>query len=655
MNKVWPVQLIEAGASPGEMGLSEWVAQPVVRDEETLAFLHEFINEASDGLNKAEQVLLEVEKAGPDPERVNKLFRVFGTIKDLSSLLSLAQITELGQQTETLLNQVREGKIPLADAVLDLVFDATEKLRLGIDGVQIAVERGAEVAVLEALAPLLAKLRAASDGVALEASVLPVASPTAKIGDILEQIGAVAHEQVEQALEAQKESGRKFGEELIAQGAIRPKDVAQAIRAQTRAQTDTALQAGKIQETLKVDVARIDRLVEMIGELVIVESMVVHSPEILKITAQNVRNYLGQLSRITRELQDIGMRMRMVPVRGVFQKMARLVRDLGKKMGKEATLITSGEGSEIDRSMVDQLSDPLVHMIRNSMDHGLESADKRARAGKGPCGTIWLSAYHQGGSIVIEFKDDGQGLNREAILAKARETGIVKGSERPSDAELDNLIFAPGFSTAKVVTEVSGRGVGMDVVRKNIEGMRGRVRLSSVPGQGTTFRMFLPLTMAIIDGMILACGKEHYIIPTLQIIEALRPTREMITSFAGRSEQVNIRSEILPLVRLAELLGVAGAKTDPTEAQVMVLESGGKKIGLMVDEVQNQQQVVIKSLGSGLSYTQYLSGAAILSDGRVGLILNGDAIVHRVEEDKAGEDRLRPKKEKRSSSRSLND
>jgi len=655
MNKVWPVQLIEAGASPGEMGLSEWVAQPVVRDEETLAFLHEFINEASDGLNKAEQVLLEVEKAGPDPERVNKLFRVFGTIKDLSSLLSLAQITELGQQTETLLNQVREGKIPLADAVLDLVFDATEKLRLGIDGVQIAVERGAEVAALEALAPLLAKLRAASDGVALEASVLPVASPTAKIGDILEQIGAVAHEQVEQALEAQKESGRKFGEELIAQGAVRPKDVAQAIRAQTRAQTDTALQAGKIQETLKVDVARVDRLVEMIGELVIVESMVVHSPEILKITAQNVRNYLGQLSRITRELQDIGMRMRMVPVRGVFQKMARLVRDLGKKMGKEATLITSGEGSEIDRSMVDQLSDPLVHMIRNSMDHGLESADKRARAGKGPCGTIWLSAYHQGGSIVIEFKDDGQGLNREAILAKARETGIVKGSERPSDAELDNLIFAPGFSTAKVVTEVSGRGVGMDVVRKNIEGMRGRVRLSSVPGQGTTFRMFLPLTMAIIDGMILACGKEHYIIPTLQIIEALRPTREMITSFAGRSEQVNIRSEILPLVRLAELLGVAGAKTDPTEAQVMVLESGGKKIGLMVDEVQNQQQVVIKSLGSGLSYTQYLSGAAILSDGRVGLILNGDAIVHRVEEDKAGEDRLRPKKEKRSSSRSLND
>jgi two-component system chemotaxis sensor kinase CheA len=320
------------------------------------------------------------------------------------------------------------------------------------------------------------------------------------------------------------------------------------------------------------------------------------------------------------------MHMRMVPVSGVFQKMARLVRDLSRKSGKQVRLVTSGETTEVDRSMVENIADPLVHMIRNAVDHGLEPPDARVAAGKPPMGEIRLSACHEGGSVVIQIEDDGRGLDQAAIVRKAVEKGLIESADGMSEAEISALIFAPGFSTAKEVTEISGRGVGMDVVKRNIESMRGRILISSTRGAGTRFKIVLPLTLAIIDGMLVACGRERYIIPTLSIIESIQPTRAMLVSLASTNEMINLRGEILPLVRLDRLFGVHAAKTEPTEALVVVVEGVGRRIGLLVDEVVTQQQVVIKSLGEALHKTRFMSGAAILSDGRVGLILNVEEI-----------------------------
>jgi two-component system chemotaxis sensor kinase CheA len=382
----------------------------------------------------------------------------------------------------------------------------------------------------------------------------------------------------------------------------------------------------KLRETVKVDLERVDNLVAMVGELVVVESMVVNAPEIAKSASARVRNCLSQLAKVTRDLQDVGMRMRMLPVAGVFQKMARMSRDLGRKSGKQLRLLLAGETTEMDRSMVEQIADPLLHMIRNAVDHGIEPPDERRKAGKPEEGTIRLSAYHEGSSIVIELADDGRGLDRDAILAKARAQGLLGPDDTLSELEIHMLIFAPGFSTAKQVTEVSGRGVGMDVVKRNVEAVRGRVGISTTPGQGTTFKLVLPLTLAIVDGMLVACGQDRYIIPTLSVIESIQPTEGMLVTFAGQVEMINVRGHILPLVRLARLFSVTGAKSDPTQALVVIIEGMGRRVGLLVDEVVTQQQVVIKSLGQGLGPTRFLSGATILADGRVGLIINVEEI-----------------------------
>jgi two-component system chemotaxis sensor kinase CheA len=382
----------------------------------------------------------------------------------------------------------------------------------------------------------------------------------------------------------------------------------------------------QLRETVKVDLERVDSMVEMIGELIIVEAMVVHAPELQRIGSLKLRNYLNQLTKISRDLQNVAMRMRMVPVRNVFQKMARMVRELSRKTGKDVVLELAGEDTEMDRSMVERIEDPLVHLVRNAMDHGVETTAERIKSGKPGRSTLRLSAYHEGGSIVVELKDDGRGLNRDRILAKAREKKLIADGQELNDMEVHALIFLPGFSTAAAVTEISGRGVGMDVVKRNIEGMRGRVTVASQPGQGSAFRMVLPLTLAIIDGMLVMCGAEKYIIPSLSIVESLRPSEDMISRAAGRGEVINVRGEILPLLRLHRLLEMNAAERIITEGHVVVVEGMGRKVGLVVDDVLTQQQVVIKPLGSGMGDTDFLSGAAILSDGRVGLILNVDRL-----------------------------
>ena len=579
-------------AAPAASGPQASATSPqrVTRDEETLGLIAEFLSESEEGLARADQILMQVEHADAGAEAVNGLFRIFHTVKGVAGFLELTEITTLAHTTETVLNRCREGTLALAGKRLDVVFDATAMVRRMLAELRAAVQESVPFATRENLEELLQRLRALTED-GIPAVAAGPAEPTP-----IEPAASVSSPDFAPLAEPTPAAPRAAGG------------------------------ASKLRETVKVDLERVDNLVAMVGELVVVEAMVGNAPEIAKSASARVRNCLSQLAKVTRDLQDVGMRMRMVPVAGVLQKIARMSRDLGRKSGKPLRVVLAGEATEMDRSMVEQIADPLVHMIRNAVDHGIEPPDERRKAGKPEEGTIRLSAYHEGSSIVIELADDGRGLDRDAILAKARAQGLLGPDDTLSELEIHMLIFAPGFSTAKQVTEVSGRGVGMDVVKRNVEAVRGRVGISTTPGQGTTFKLVLPLTLAIVDGMLVACGQDRYIIPTLSVIESIQPTEGMLVTFAGQVEMINVRGHILPLVRLARLFSVTGAKSDPTQALVVIIEGMGRRVGLLVDEVVTQQQVVIKSLGQGLGPTRFLSGATILADGRVGLIINVEEI-----------------------------
>jgi two-component system chemotaxis sensor kinase CheA len=307
--------------------------------------------------------------------------------------------------------------------------------------------------------------------------------------------------------------------------------------------------------------------------------------------------------------------------------MARLVRDLSRKSGKAINFQSKGDETELDRAFVDKIGDPLVHMIRNAVDHGIESPHDRLVAGKAPEALVELRAFHEGGNIHVEVRDDGRGLNKEAILAKAMEKGLISPEDRLSDQEVYNLIFLPGFSTAKVVTEVSGRGVGMDVVKRNIEELRGYVQIQSELGKGTRFKIILPLTLALIDGMVVKVGDERYIIPVLSVVESLRPAAGMVTSLIGKGEMLTLRSRQVPLFRVGRIFGNEKAVSDATKALVVVVEHEGRHVGLMVDDLIGMQQTVIKSLGSGITHGAGFSGGAIMADGRVGLIVDVAGVI----------------------------
>ena len=355
--------------------------------------------------------------------------------------------------------------------------------------------------------------------------------------------------------------------------------------------------------------------------------MVVQNPELKAITSAHLSRCLGQLRGITTDLQRTAMSLRMVPIRNTFQKMSRLVRDLALQQGKEIALSLEGEDTELDRNIVEELSDPLVHMIRNSADHGIEMPEARVAAGKPAAGTITLRAFHQGGFIVIQIEDDGRGLSAAKIRKKAIERGIIKADENLDEREIFDLIFAAGFSTAEKVTDLSGRGVGMDVVRRNIEKMRGKIEISSIEGEGTTFTLYVPLTLAIIEGLLVGIGEERYVIPTLSVRESFRPLPGMVTQVQGRGEVVSVRGRLTPILRLGRHLNTPHTALDPTQGIIVVVEAGQDSRCLLVDQLIGKQEVVIKSLGEMFRHQTEFAGAAILGDGRVGLILDINALV----------------------------
>ncbi|MCK5229414.1 MAG: chemotaxis protein CheA, partial [Desulfobulbaceae bacterium] len=378
----------------------------------------------------------------------------------------------------------------------------------------------------------------------------------------------------------------------------------------------------KVTASIKVNVDKLDVLVNAVGELVIMQSLVRQNSLIMGLNNPKLTRDFGQLTRITSELQKTAMAMRMVPIRQTFQKMIRLVRDLSKKSGKQVDLIMEGEETEIDRNMVESIYDPLVHMIRNSVDHGVQTPKEREAVGKPGKGTVWLRAYQKGGNIVIEIEDDGQGLNAKKIREKAILRGLIQESDQVSDYDLNNLIFTAGFSTVDKITDVSGRGVGMDVVKKTVEKLRGKVEIISQSGKGSLFVIRLPLTLAIIDGIVVRVGEERYIIPTTGIRESLRPEEKNLNTVYGRGETLLIRNRLLPIIRLYEIFNVEPTSTDICDAIVVVVETEGYERALMVDELLGKQEVVIKSLGGYMTNISGVAGGTILGDGRVGLILD---------------------------------
>jgi len=409
--------------------------------------------------------------------------------------------------------------------------------------------------------------------------------------------GVVSGEDVKDALDVQKkEYGKKLGEIFVEQKKVETKNVISALREQKRSGQPVSLQ-------VKVETGKLDNIVDMVGELAIAQSMLRQNELIMTSKDRKLDQINNQLNLITSALQKTAMSLRMVPIKNTFQKMVRLVRDLAKKAGKEVQLVMSGEDTEIDRNMVEEIYEPMVHMIRNSIDHGLELSQERKAANKPKQGSIYLKAYHKGGDIVIEIQDDGQGLNREKILKKAISSGLIKEGEKLTEGEINNLIFHPGFSTAEKITDVSGRGVGMDVVKnKIIEKLRGRVEVQSVPCKGTTIFIRLPLTLAIVDGMIVKVEGEKYIIPTLAVQEAFRPKKTEFYTVEKKGEVIMFRDSLVPLIRLDQLLGLNGNDSSdeidkaPWE-RLVVVENQERRRCLLVDELLGQEEVVIKSLG----------------------------------------------------------
>ena len=438
------------------------------------------------------------------------------------------------------------------------------------------------------------------------------------LGEILVETGIVSRETLDHALAQQK----RVGEILVEQHAVTPQQIEQALQKQK--QQESAAQSKKTDTaSIRVDTAKIDKLINLVGELVITQSMLSDLGFQFEMNQLPVLlERMAQLEQNTREIQERVMGIRMLPIGTAFNRFPRLVRDLSAKAGKKIQLVLSGEETELDKTVIESIGDPLTHLVRNSADHGLEAPEERLDNNKPELGTIRLNAFHSGGSICVTVEDDGRGLNRDRILAKAIKQGLIAENEKLSDDQIWPLIFKPGFSTAEKVTDVSGRGVGMDVVKRNIEGLGGTVSIKTALGKGTIFTLKLPLTLAIIEGMTVRVGKETYIVPLLSILESIQPKAGAIKTVVGKGELINVRGTYLPMIRLYEVFSLQPEYTEPTKAILIILETEGEQVAVMVDEILGQQQVVIKSMEQNFRKVDGVAGATILGDGTVGFILD---------------------------------
>lgn len=613
---------ITAGAVEPLPGFTCKIPVPDIEGSKDL--LCEFIAESQDHLSNAENSLLTLEKEPGNPEEINRIFRAFHTIKGSASFMNLEDIRILTHETETMMDMVRKGTLALAPHVVDAILtsiDSTRKL-ITLLGEQIE-NNGALKSPYHDVGQQVTLVRQIIAGIA----PVKAAVKTPKIGEVLLKETVLIESELSEALKKQGDAGngKKIGEILVESGLATPGQVERAVQAQQ----ESVQQAQIGDQSIKIAVGKLDNLIDMVGELVISGTQVIQNPLVKNSDNNRLVKDVAQLERIIRDIQDIAMSMRLVPIRPVFQKMVRLVHDVSRKSQKPVEIKLAGEETEIDKNIIDLISDPLMHMVRNSVDHGVEKAEVRSQRGKPETGLVQLNAFHKGGNIVIEVKDDGGGLDRDKILAKARERGLVRDGEVPADAKIYGFIFDAGFSTAEKVTDISGRGVGMDVVKRNIEMLRGKVDISTEKEKGTTFAIRLPLTLAIIDGIVMSVGVERYIAPVASIIEFFSPQTSDIVTVAGQGLMIRFQGNLYQLIKLTELFGVGSEFSGIEGCTVCLVDSDYGKACIAVDRVIGQQQVVIKNLGDRLKDVKGVAGGTILGDGKVGLILDVNGIVEK--------------------------
>jgi two-component system chemotaxis sensor kinase CheA len=540
--------------------------------------VEEFITDGREQLLQIEQGTLALERDAGNAEVIHSLFRAFHTFKGNAGFLEFTAVGELAHALESLLDSVREGRLQIDSEMIDVILKSRDTLQQFVDEIEAQVTGKKDRQTI----------------------YIPTATLKAATRFFL--------------------GGEAPGTEQNHPPPEPVHDPTEAVK--------SPHQNGTENHAVKVSTAKLDGLVDLAGELLIAQSLVVQSVSTPGVSRHALNNHLEQLSRISRELQRMAMSMRMVPLRATFRKMERLVRDVAAQQQKQVELILEGEDTEVDRTIAEKFADPLMHMVRNAVDHAIEGPEARVASGKPPMGTIHLRAYHRSGNIIIEVEDDGLGLNRGRIIEKAVKHGLLRSGAVLEERELLSLILQPGFSTADVVTAISGRGVGMDVVAKNIAQLRGKIEVKSEPGHGTTFTIRLPLTLAIIDGLIIGVGGRRYILPTSAVRESFHPKSCTITSLPGDAEMVQIRQDLMPLLRLRDHFRLLNDATSVGPGILVVIESDGKKRCLLADELLGKQEVVIKNLGEVFQTDPMVSGGAILGDGCVGLILDASALVH---------------------------
>ncbi|WP_271411116.1 chemotaxis protein CheA [Pseudomonas sp. Q1-7] len=580
-------------------------------------FLQVFFEETEEHLASLELLLLGLDLQQPDAEELNGIFRAAHSIKGSAGMFGFDDLTAVTHELETLLDRIRSGRIALHGAMVDLFLQARDVLMRLLDGHR-QQRHDPSVPVEDTVARLRALLEEAPTGGADEgfgffddAPGTPAAATDDDFGFFDDAPGTPAG------------TTEAFGDATTPVTAVEP---ARPVPSPTPLASRPA-NAESESSSIRVSVEKIDSLINLVGELVITQAMLGQLGGALDPSVhERIHQALAQLEHNTRDLQESVMSIRMLPISFIFSRFPRLVRDTSSRLGKQVDLQLQGEHTELDKGVIERLSDPLTHIVRNSIDHGIELPEERLAAGKPASGTVRLGAFHQGGSIVVEISDDGRGLDRERILAKARENDLAV-HDGMSDAEVWQLIFMPGFSTAEVVTDLSGRGVGMDVVKRNIQAMGGRIDIDSAKGQGTHISIRLPLTLAILDGLIVAVARAHYVIPLTYIVESLQPKAADIRGLAGEEGAViRVRGEYLPLLSLHDLLGESAPALPAEQSIVVILEADGRPFALQVDDLVGQQQVVIKSLEQNFRRIDGIAGATIMGDGSVALILDVDAL-----------------------------
>lgn len=648
-------------------------------------FYQTFFDEADELLADMEQHLLDLVPEAPDSEQLNAIFRAAHSIKGGAGTFGFTILQETTHLMENLLDEARRGEMQLNTDIINLFLETKDIMQEQLDAYKSSAEPDAASFeyICNALRQLALEAKGEASAPAVPAAKLSVVdavaepdtapdAPAGKLRVVLSRLkenevnlleeelgnlatlsnvvkgkdslaatldGGIGQDDIVAVLCFVIEADQiAFETEAAAVEAPAPAEntpaVVAAVPALKAVPKETAAPArgekpasrSSESTSIRVAVEKVDQLINLVGELVITQSMLAQrSNELDPVTHGDLITSMGQLQRNARDLQESVMSIRMMPMEYVFSRFPRLVRDLAGKLNKQIELTLMGSSTELDKSLIERIIDPLTHLVRNSLDHGIELPENRVAAGKSPVGNLILSAEHQGGNICIEVTDDGAGLNRERILAKAISQGMAV-NENMTDEEVGMLIFAPGFSTAEQVTDVSGRGVGMDVVKRNIQEMGGHVEIQSKQGAGTTIRILLPLTLAILDGMSVKVADEVFILPLNAVMESLQPREEDLHPLAGGERVLEVRGEYLPLVELWKVFEVDGAKTEATQGIVVILQSAGRRYALLVDQLIGQHQVVVKNLESNYRKVPGISAATILGDGSVALIVDVSAL-----------------------------